>query len=969
MTAILFSDDFESGSFSGSKWSYANAKWTVQNVTKHAGTYAAKGVSNGQAWLISNTISNTNGKIYINLYARTSNTTGSVQMCCNVTPNYGYINALKMESGHFKYVDKDLNTLNLPTDKTYTYDTWYHIIITLDFTNSKLSWTIDDTSYGTVDLPDCSNGVVLDGNSYVDTIEFVTSTGATGEILYIDDLSVERDSTNYTLSITSNETLVSPTNVTLKAIKHIDITPFLLQDNFETNNLNPETWYCIGQNTYIQSGVYHNGGYSLELDSGVTDPVIATVNYVVSGKIELDFYANISSLANPEIPLFSFYLTTDMGCCIPLWLSNGYFKYSNINDTHTNLPVTTTYTANTWYHIVLVLDFNKSKMSWTIDGNYKGETDLVDRTNHSIITKSKYLRELIFQAGTSGPNIFIDDLSAELKNTVECDTTTAINMSRTYITPINSCNTVANCNILVKSDRFVSVNTTSITINTTPLTIKYAPNLSISVNVSTTSMQNISLLRTGTIAVGPPASVSITSPNLVLYRTICTKIEATPTNVLLEFNRVIAISSISTDISTQSISLRKTNIVTISNVETLINYTNVSIKLNRLNVIETQTTAISPTDVLIKYGRELNIESNSINATSSTISLEYGPAIDIDNNAISINTSTIYVNRGYAIDVDVVNISLNLTDVSIKQTRFVTINSNTITISTTDVLLKYGKAIDIDNTSVSTTTENVLLKYGHKILLTDTATTFGETSIAFKRTYINDTSSISTIVNTSTITLYKYSKIPIVVNATVITPTDVYVKHGHKLSIDSQNVATSCIGIEINYGTKISIGNISTTTLNTNASLYYNRVSYISSTSTVLDTSLVTLGYLGLIDIASANVAVNPTPVTIRCTRILPITSVPTLINAQDVGTTHRYDIYPSSTTTTITGQSINFTKTKVLLIENSAIDIICNEINKIYNYKLSCDTVPTIIAFQNAEKRISYVINMNLIVYDHVDV
>jgi hypothetical protein len=92
-------------------------------------------------------------------------------------------------------------------------------------------------------------------------------------------------------------------------------------------------------------------------------------------------------------------------------ISDGYFIYRNKAFQVRQLPVVTEVVENTWYHVIVTMNFDTSKLSWVIDGESKGEVELADVNYHIVMGPTDFIRAFVFGSGTqAAPNAYLDDL-------------------------------------------------------------------------------------------------------------------------------------------------------------------------------------------------------------------------------------------------------------------------------------------------------------------------------------------------------------------------------------------------------------------------------------------------------------------------------------------------------------------------------------------------------------------------------
>lgn len=185
---LMFSDNFETGDFT--KWDYMGGAWSVQSITKHNGTYAAKCAATAD-YELSKTL-NLGGKLYLDFYILMSSTSGTKYILDPIDDLGGNMLPLVCQGGHFRYQNSTGAIVNLPTDTIYAANTWYHCEVIIDFILSSLSWIINGSSKGSAVLSDSDTVLLGPSNSIVD---LVLSGSSAGSVVYIDDLLVYQDLT------------------------------------------------------------------------------------------------------------------------------------------------------------------------------------------------------------------------------------------------------------------------------------------------------------------------------------------------------------------------------------------------------------------------------------------------------------------------------------------------------------------------------------------------------------------------------------------------------------------------------------------------------------------------------------------------------------------------------------------------------------------------------------------------------
>lgn len=185
---------------------------------------------------------------------------------------------------------------------------------------------------------------------------------------------------------------------------------FSMLDDFELP-LSAEKWGCIGAGCTRQSIIKHSGSYALKMHGGdAIDPTIGSIAVHLSKKVVIDCWMLYDDVwASQGAFLTVFFNVT--GYSLPIIIEDGYFIYRTKAFAKAHLPVDTEVVENIWYHVVVTMDFDTSKLSWVIDGESKGEVELADVQHHTVMGSSDYIREFLFGGGgTAVPNAFLDDL-------------------------------------------------------------------------------------------------------------------------------------------------------------------------------------------------------------------------------------------------------------------------------------------------------------------------------------------------------------------------------------------------------------------------------------------------------------------------------------------------------------------------------------------------------------------------------
>jgi hypothetical protein len=150
------------------------------------------------------------------------------------------------------------------------------------------------------------------------------------------------------------------------------------------------TYALVGNPNSRNRNLRHN----LEIDT--TKPLL------------VDFYVRTTAITNPGWG--GMIVAGDSQNVDLIFMHNGHFMYYDYAD-H-NLPVDTTYKANTWYHVQVTLDFPNSLISWAIDGVSKGSADMYAGGTRDLITSlSSFTYLNLYVARAGGTTNYIDDLA------------------------------------------------------------------------------------------------------------------------------------------------------------------------------------------------------------------------------------------------------------------------------------------------------------------------------------------------------------------------------------------------------------------------------------------------------------------------------------------------------------------------------------------------------------------------------
>lgn len=187
MKSELFFDGFESGTLS--RWDAGSSSIAFDTSVPHSGTKCAYFPQASK--VIWKTIETT-GKLYFDFYVRVSSGTATKKIFnFTILPNYNEVSLLYSANGHWKRMNSG-SVVNLPTDTTYTVDTWTHIEIVVDIPNSTIEWIVDGVSKGSATLKD-DNGNTISTSAEIADFDF--SQSSTGNPYYLDDVYVYKEMT------------------------------------------------------------------------------------------------------------------------------------------------------------------------------------------------------------------------------------------------------------------------------------------------------------------------------------------------------------------------------------------------------------------------------------------------------------------------------------------------------------------------------------------------------------------------------------------------------------------------------------------------------------------------------------------------------------------------------------------------------------------------------------------------------
>jgi hypothetical protein len=161
-------------------------------------------------------------------------------------------------------------------------------------------------------------------------------------------------------------------------------------------------------NWEVQSAIKNSGTYALQGNpSGRNRNLRHNLIIDTTKPLLVDFYVRTTDVTDPGWG--GMIIAGDQQNVDFIFMGNGHFRYYDSVD-H-NLPVDTTYQADTWYHVQVTLDFPSSQMSWIIDDDYKGVVDMYAGGTTDLITSlSTFTYINIYIARDGGTINYIDNL-------------------------------------------------------------------------------------------------------------------------------------------------------------------------------------------------------------------------------------------------------------------------------------------------------------------------------------------------------------------------------------------------------------------------------------------------------------------------------------------------------------------------------------------------------------------------------
>ena len=189
MVSIII-DDFETDL---SKWD-SSTNWALDSANPHAGTCAAK-YNNVNPHNLGLNVSLTGGKYTFDFYYRVNYTLGNVDLL-NLSLNSGmnYICVLQKSNTALNYYDDTGTKQALPVPTAIAANTWYHIVIVLDFSDNSISWEVDGNSKGSINFTKDTWGETLDPYPPVANQIYFSGIGSSSISTYLDDVSITWES-------------------------------------------------------------------------------------------------------------------------------------------------------------------------------------------------------------------------------------------------------------------------------------------------------------------------------------------------------------------------------------------------------------------------------------------------------------------------------------------------------------------------------------------------------------------------------------------------------------------------------------------------------------------------------------------------------------------------------------------------------------------------------------------------------
>ena len=236
----------------------------------------------------------------------------------------------------------------------------------------------------------------------------VSSSTDTDIYLYYDNTA---DHNTTYISKSGDTAAQSVWDTNFKAVYHMNDPDLTgtdeLDDDFEDNNL---TEYTAGSHWATASDQKYAGTYSAKASGGEDTWSDRQLQFTLSESakyIKYDFYWRCNDATGGKY----YRIITN-----PLHLLEGgntintNFSYYTSGGSHRNLPITTSFVADTWYHIEVYHDTVSDFAMYWIDGNYKGKATDIETSD--AITTVKFGNE-----GNSGVDSWFDDITVTVYDT------------------------------------------------------------------------------------------------------------------------------------------------------------------------------------------------------------------------------------------------------------------------------------------------------------------------------------------------------------------------------------------------------------------------------------------------------------------------------------------------------------------------------------------------------------------------
>lgn len=175
--ALIFYDDFETGDFS--RWDSAPSPWDLTNTEAYEGSYSAYAF--GSPAVVSKTLSSlTVG--WITVRAKFGETDK------HHYPLYNSDHLLVAKNdGHFGYFSGTWPYSNLPTDTTYSADTWYECKVYVDLPNDRYRVYIDGADKGWI-----TDNAQVNADTDLSPFSFLNAVSGDTGGMYVDLYEVRR---------------------------------------------------------------------------------------------------------------------------------------------------------------------------------------------------------------------------------------------------------------------------------------------------------------------------------------------------------------------------------------------------------------------------------------------------------------------------------------------------------------------------------------------------------------------------------------------------------------------------------------------------------------------------------------------------------------------------------------------------------------------------------------------------------